>query len=89
MQVSGTVLQTKLKNYDILSLLQISRVKFFCKLPHWFEVLTPFGGYNPDWDRATCRSFGRNDDQCSFERVFCKGADILTVDIPETKMVSM
>lgn len=25
------------------------RVKFFCKLPRWFKVATPLGGYNPDW----------------------------------------
>lgn len=24
-------------------------VKFFCKLPSWFTVPTPIGGYNPDW----------------------------------------
>ncbi len=25
------------------------RVKFFCKLPRWFQVATPLGDYNPDW----------------------------------------
>lgn len=25
------------------------KVKFFCKLPSWFKVDTPLGGYNPDW----------------------------------------
>lgn len=25
------------------------RVKFFCKLPRWFKVITPIGDYNPDW----------------------------------------
>lgn len=25
------------------------RVKFFCKLPRWFKVMTPLGSYNPDW----------------------------------------
>jgi len=25
------------------------RVKFFCKLPRWFKVVTPLGDYNPDW----------------------------------------
>lgn len=24
-------------------------VKFFCKLPSWFIIPTPVGGYNPDW----------------------------------------
>jgi len=33
----------------VKSLMQISRVKFFYKLPRWFEVATPLGGYNPDW----------------------------------------
>lgn len=25
------------------------KVKFFCKLPRWFRVVTPLGDYNPDW----------------------------------------
>lgn len=25
------------------------KVKFFCKLPRWFKVDTPLGGYTPDW----------------------------------------
>jgi type III restriction enzyme len=25
------------------------KVKFFCKLPRWFKVVTPLGDYNPDW----------------------------------------
>jgi len=29
------------------------RVKFFCKLPRWFIVPTPLGGYNPDWAVVT------------------------------------
>ena len=24
-------------------------VKFFCKLPNWFKIVTPVGDYNPDW----------------------------------------
>jgi type III restriction enzyme len=26
-----------------------ARVKLYVKLPRWFEVPTPIGGYNPDW----------------------------------------
>lgn len=26
-----------------------ARVKLYIKLPRWFEVRTPIGGYNPDW----------------------------------------
>jgi type III restriction enzyme len=26
-----------------------ARVKLYIKLPRWFEVVTPIGGYNPDW----------------------------------------
>ena len=26
-----------------------ARVKLYVKLPRWFEVHTPIGGYNPDW----------------------------------------
>jgi type III restriction enzyme len=25
------------------------RVKLYVKLPRWFQVQTPVGGYNPDW----------------------------------------
>lgn len=28
-------------------------VRFFCKLPDWFKVPTPLGGYNPDWAIVT------------------------------------
>ena len=28
-------------------------VRFFCKLPEWFKVQTPLGGYNPDWAIVT------------------------------------
>lgn len=27
----------------------LAEVKFFLKLPDWFQVETPIGGYNPDW----------------------------------------
>lgn len=27
----------------------LDEVKFFLKLPDWFQVETPIGGYNPDW----------------------------------------
>ena len=27
----------------------LDAVKFFAKLPHWFIIDTPLGGYNPDW----------------------------------------
>lgn len=28
---------------------QMSRVKFYTKLPSWFKIDTPFSTYNPDW----------------------------------------
>jgi len=28
-------------------------VKFFCKLPRWFNIPTPLGTYNPDWAIVT------------------------------------
>lgn len=28
---------------------ELSDVLFYCKLPAWFKVDTPLGGYNPDW----------------------------------------
>jgi type III restriction enzyme len=30
-------------------------VKFFVKLPRWFQIDTPIGGYNPDWAFVTER----------------------------------
>ncbi|MGB2580703.1 MAG: type III restriction endonuclease subunit R, partial [Minisyncoccia bacterium] len=27
----------------------LDTVKLFAKLPHWFVIDTPLGGYNPDW----------------------------------------
>jgi type III restriction enzyme len=33
-----------------LSVLESNRdVRFYCKLPSWFKIDTPLGGYNPDW----------------------------------------
>lgn len=33
-----------------LSVLESNRdVRFYCKLPNWFKIDTPLGGYNPDW----------------------------------------
>lgn len=31
------------------------RVKLFIKLPNWFKVETPVGGYNPDWAIVTTK----------------------------------
>ncbi len=31
------------------------RVKLFIKLPNWFKVETPIGGYNPDWAIVTTK----------------------------------
>ncbi len=31
------------------SLEQTPNVKFYVKLPNWFKIDTPLGGYNPDW----------------------------------------
>ena len=31
------------------SLEQFTAVKVYAKLPHWFQVRTPLGPYNPDW----------------------------------------
>lgn len=33
-----------------LNVLESNRdVRFYCKLPGWFKIDTPLGGYNPDW----------------------------------------
>ena len=31
------------------------RIKLFIKLPNWFKVETPVGGYNPDWAIVTAK----------------------------------
>jgi len=31
------------------------RIKLFIKLPNWFKVETPIGGYNPDWAIVTVK----------------------------------
>ncbi|MEJ0053157.1 MAG: DEAD/DEAH box helicase family protein [bacterium] len=31
------------------------RVKLFIKMPNWFKVNTPIGGYNPDWAIVTAK----------------------------------
>ncbi|OGY45755.1 MAG: hypothetical protein A2744_00025 [Candidatus Buchananbacteria bacterium RIFCSPHIGHO2_01_FULL_44_11] len=31
------------------------RIKLFIKLPNWFKVETPIGGYNPDWAIVTAK----------------------------------
>lgn len=31
------------------------RIKLFVKLPNWFKVETPVGGYNPDWAIVTAK----------------------------------
>ncbi len=31
------------------------RVKLFIKMPNWFKVSTPVGGYNPDWAIVTAK----------------------------------
>lgn len=33
----------------VIGLENLEEVKFFLKLPDWFQVDTPIGGYNPDW----------------------------------------
>jgi|CXWL01.1.fsa_nt_gi type III restriction enzyme len=44
------------------------RVKLFIKLPNWFKVETPIGGYNPDWAIVTAkRDLQGNEDK---ERIY-------------------
>jgi type III restriction enzyme len=31
------------------------RIKLFIKLPNWFKIETPIGGYNPDWAIVTAK----------------------------------
>lgn len=38
-----------------------ARVKLYVKLPRWFEVVTPIGGYNPDW--AIVMDFGEGQER--------------------------
>ena len=34
---------------------QDERIKLFIKLPGWFKIETPVGGYNPDWAIVTAK----------------------------------
>lgn len=38
-----------------LDLDQDERIKIFIKLPGWFKIETPVGGYNPDWAIVTAK----------------------------------
>ncbi len=42
------------KNFAV-SLDADERVKLFIKMPNWFKVSTPVGGYNPDWAIVTAK----------------------------------
>ena len=42
------------KNFAV-SLDTDERVKLFIKLPNWFKISTPAGGYNPDWAIVTIK----------------------------------
>ncbi len=42
------------KNFAV-SLDSDERIKLFIKLPSWFKVETPVGGYNPDWAIVTSK----------------------------------
>lgn len=44
------------------------RIKLFIKLPNWFKVETPIGGYNPDWAIVTAKRDLQGND--SSERVY-------------------
>lgn len=33
----------------LMRLKNSAMIKFFCKLPGWFKIPTPIGGFNPDW----------------------------------------
>jgi type III restriction enzyme len=42
------------KNFA-LNLEQDERIKLFIKIPNWYQVPTPVGGYNPDWAIVTAK----------------------------------
>ena len=42
------------KNFA-LNLEQDERIKLFIKMPNWYKVETPVGGYNPDWAIVTVK----------------------------------
>lgn len=42
------------KNFA-LNLEQDERIKLFIKMPNWYKVETPVGGYNPDWAIVTAK----------------------------------
>lgn len=42
------------KNFA-LNLEQDERIKLFIKMPNWYKIETPVGGYNPDWAIVTVK----------------------------------
>jgi type III restriction enzyme len=54
------------KNFAI-DLDKDERIKLFIKLPNWFKVETPVGGYNPDWAIVTTKRDLQGNDS---ERVY-------------------
>lgn len=43
------VVDSEIEHNFMRSLEQAENVKFYVKLPNWFKIDTPLGGYNPDW----------------------------------------
>jgi type III restriction enzyme len=62
------------KNFAV-ELDEDERIKLFIKLPNWFKVETPIGGYNPDWAIVTAKRDlqGREDKERIYFVVETKG----------------
>jgi type III restriction enzyme len=45
----AAIVDSQVERDFALALEQLDEVKLFVKLPGWFTVETPIGGYNPDW----------------------------------------
>jgi len=63
------------KNFAI-DLDRDERIKLFIKLPAWFSVKTPLGGYTPDWAIVTVKmdSKGRESDEKIYFVIETKGS---------------
>ena len=63
------------KNFAI-ELDRDERIKLFIKLPTWFLIKTPLGGYNPDWAIVTVKmsSTGKESDEKIYFVIETKGS---------------
>lgn len=70
------VFDSELEKNFAIELDRDERIKLFIKLPAWFSVKTPLGGYNPDWAIVTVKmsADGRESDEKIYFIIETKGS---------------